>query len=137
MTQSKLMKSFIFSLCENESHSVLSNSLWPHGLHSPWNSPGKNTEVGSLSLLQGIFPTQGSNPGLLHCRWILYQLSHCLIISNSILKSLLKMYIVSEYHRLERDKNDGQENYDNKFFKQISNHTEFSSISESFTMTFY
>ena len=40
------------------------------------NSPGQNTGVGSLSLLQGIFPTQGSNPGLLHCRLILYQLSH-------------------------------------------------------------
>ena len=38
--------------------------------------PGQNTGVGSLSLLQGIFPTQGSNPGLLHCMWILYQLSH-------------------------------------------------------------
>ena len=37
----------------------------------PWNSPGQNTGVGSLSLLQGIFPTQGSNPGLLHCRWFL------------------------------------------------------------------
>ena len=43
---------------------------------SPWNSPGKNTGVGSRSLLQGIFPTQGLNPGLLHCRGILYQLSH-------------------------------------------------------------
>ena len=41
-----------------------------------WNSPGQNTGVGSLSLLQGIFPTQGSNPGLPHCRQILYQLSH-------------------------------------------------------------
>ena len=51
-------------------------TLWPHQLHSPWNSPGQNTGVGILSLLQGIFPTQGSNPGLLHCRWILYQLSH-------------------------------------------------------------
>ena len=61
---------------ESESHSVVSNSLWPHGLHSPWNSPGRNTGVGSLSLLQGIFPTQGSNPGLLHCRQIFYQLSH-------------------------------------------------------------
>ena len=48
----------------------------PHGLYSPWNSPGQNTAVGSLSLLQGIFPTQGSNPGLLQCRRILYQLSH-------------------------------------------------------------
>ena len=41
-----------------------------------WNSPSQNTGVGSLSLLQGIFPIQGSNPGLLHCKWILYQLSH-------------------------------------------------------------
>ena len=59
-----------------ESCSVVSESLWPHGLYSPWNSPGQNTGVDSLSLLQGIFPTQGSNPGLLHCRWILCQLSH-------------------------------------------------------------
>ena len=41
-----------------------------------WNSPGQNTGVGSLSLLQGIFPTQESKPGLLHCRQILYQLSY-------------------------------------------------------------
>ena len=60
---------------ESESHPVMSNSLWPDGL-SPWDSPGQNTGAGSLSLLQGIFPTQGSNPGLPHCRWILYQLSH-------------------------------------------------------------
>ena len=52
------------------------NSLWPHGLYSPWNSPGQNTGVGSLSLLQGIFPTQGSNPDLPCCRQIFYQLSH-------------------------------------------------------------
>ena len=43
---------------------------------SPWNSPCQNTRVGSLYLLQGIFPTQGSYPGLPHCRRILYQLSH-------------------------------------------------------------
>ena len=55
-----------------ESHSVMSDSLGPHGLYSPWNSPGQNTGVGGLSLLQGIFPSQGSNPGLLHCRQILY-----------------------------------------------------------------
>ena len=61
---------------KSESHSVLSDSLQPHGLQSPWNSPGQNTGVGSLSLLQGIFPTQGSNPGLLHSRKILYQLNH-------------------------------------------------------------
>ena len=54
----------------------MSNSLGPHGLYSLWNSPGQNTGVVSLSLLQGIFPTQGLNPGLLHCRQILYQLSH-------------------------------------------------------------
>ena len=60
---------------ENESRSVISNSLRPHGLYSPWNSPGKNTGVSSLSLLQGIFPTQGLNPGLWHCSWILYQLA--------------------------------------------------------------
>ena len=50
-------------------------TLQPHGIYSPWNSPGQNPGVGSLSL-QGIFPTQGSNPGLPHCRWILYQLSY-------------------------------------------------------------
>ena len=59
---------------ESESRSVVSNSLWPHGLYSPWNSPGQNTGVGSL--LQGIFWARGSNPGFPHCRWILYQLSH-------------------------------------------------------------
>ena len=48
----------------------------PHGLYSPWNSLGQNTGVGSLSLLQGIIPAQGSNPGLPHCRRIHYQLSH-------------------------------------------------------------
>ena len=58
---------------ENESRSAVSDSLQSHGL---WNSPGQNTEVGSLSLLQGICPTQGSNPGLPQCRQILYQLSY-------------------------------------------------------------
>ena len=61
---------------ERESCSVVSDSLRHHGLYSPWNSLGQNTGVGSLSLLQRIFPTHGSNPGLPHCRWILYQLSH-------------------------------------------------------------
>ena len=54
----------------------MSNSLRPHGLYSPWNSPGRYTGVSSLSLLQGIFPTQALNPGLPHCRRILYQLSY-------------------------------------------------------------
>ena len=61
------------------SRSVVSNSLQPFGpsgsaVHG--DSPGKNTGVGCHALLQGIFPTQGSNPGLLHYRWILYCLSH-------------------------------------------------------------
>ena len=59
-----------------ESHSVMFDSLQPHGLYSPWNSLGQNTRMDSLSLLQGIFLTQRLNPGLLHCRWIFYQLSH-------------------------------------------------------------
>ena len=54
----------------------MSDSLWPHGLYSTWNSPGRSTGVGSLSLLQGIFRAQGSNPGFPYCRRILYQLNH-------------------------------------------------------------
>ena len=61
---------------KSESHSVVSDSLRPYGLYSPWNSPGQNTGAGSHSPLQGIFPIQGSNPGLPHCRWSLYHLSH-------------------------------------------------------------
>ena len=60
----------------SESCSVMFDSLQLQGLYSPWNSPGQKTGVGSLSILQGIFPTQGLNPGLPHCWWILYQLSH-------------------------------------------------------------
>ena len=66
----------INNLLYTSSRSVVSDSLKPRGLYSPWNSPGKNTGMGSLSLLKGIFPTQGSNPGFQHCRWILHQLSH-------------------------------------------------------------
>ena len=54
----------------------MSDSLQPHGLCSPWNSPGQNTGVGSLSLLQQIFVIQKLNQCLLQCRWILYQLSY-------------------------------------------------------------
>ena len=60
----------------SESRSVMSDSMRPHGLDSPWNSPGQNTGVGNLSLLQGIFPTQAWNPGLPHYRQILYHLSY-------------------------------------------------------------
>ena len=63
-------------LLNSESCSVVSDTLRLHGLCGPWNSPGQNPGVGSCSLLQGIFPTQGSNPGHPHCRRILYQLSH-------------------------------------------------------------
>ena len=61
---------------ESESCSVMSDSLRPHELYLPWNSPGQNTGVGSRSLPQGIFSTYGSNPGLPHCRQILFPLSH-------------------------------------------------------------
>ena len=55
---------------ERESHSVVSNSLWPHVLHSPWNSPDQNTGVAAIPF------SQASNPCFPRCRWILYQLSH-------------------------------------------------------------
>ena len=77
----------VLRIFESESRSVVSDSLRPHGLYSPWNSPGQNTGVGSLSLLQGIFATQGPNPGLPHCRWILHQLSHEGIPNNARLCS--------------------------------------------------
>ena len=66
----------ILWLTESESCSVVSDSLQCHGLYSPWNSSDRNSGVGSLSLLQGIFPTQRWNSALPHCRWILYQLNH-------------------------------------------------------------
>ena len=74
----------------------MSDSLQPQGLDSPWNSPGQNTGVGSLSLLQGIFPTQGLNPGLLHCRRILYHLNHkgSPVVKRLFLKSHRKMGII-------------------------------------------
>ena len=72
--------------------SLVSDSSRPHELQPTrllclWNSPGKNTGVDCHSLLQGIFPTQGSNPRLLHCRQILYSLSHLgshLIVSKAL-----------------------------------------------------
>ena len=61
---------------ESGSRLVVSDSLQPHGLYSPWDSPGQDAGMGSHSVLQGMFPTQGLNPGLPHYRRILYQLSH-------------------------------------------------------------
>ena len=68
------LKSTYFELWKWKSLSHV--SLQPHGLYSLWNSPGKNTGVGSLSLLQQICSTQESKWGLLHYRWVLYQLSY-------------------------------------------------------------
>ena len=72
----KFIKHCVQPVIASESSSLMSDCLRPQGLYSPWDSPGQNTGVGSLTLLQGIFPTQGSNLGLPHCRRILYQLSH-------------------------------------------------------------
>ena len=63
-------------LMKSERHSVMSDSLQPHGLYSPLNSPGQNIGMGSHSLLQWVHPIQEWNRGLLHCSWILYQLSY-------------------------------------------------------------
>ena len=67
--------------CAMLSCSVVSDSFQHHELYlqgssCSWDSPGKNTGVGCHTLLQGICPSQGSNPGIPHCRWILYHLSH-------------------------------------------------------------
>ena len=75
------VKNFIWNSCIMYVCSVTSSSLrlyrpQPPRLLCPWESPGKNTGVGCHAFLRGIFPTQGSNPGLPHCRWILYCLSH-------------------------------------------------------------
>ena len=72
---------YIHTYLHTHDHSVISDSLQPYELlpdrlFSPWNSPGKNPGVGSHSLLQWIFLTQGLNPSLLHCSQILYHLSH-------------------------------------------------------------
>ena len=80
------LRSNITKVSESETLSVISDSLWPH---SPWNCPGQDTGVGSLSLLQGIFPTQGLNPDLPHGSQILYQLSYQGSSNEEELKSLL------------------------------------------------
>ena len=75
------------------SHVQLFATLWTV-LNSPWNSPGQNTGVSSLPLLQGIFQTQGSNPGHLHCRQILYQLSH----QGSPSENFISKYVPGQLH---------------------------------------
>ena len=65
-----------------------SNSLQPHGLSARllclWSSPSQNSQLGSHSLLQEIFPIQGLNPGLPHCRQFLYRLSHQVLTKNGL-----------------------------------------------------
>ena len=83
------------TVCESESRSVMSDSLWPHGLYIQsveFSRP--ECWSGSLSLLQGIFPTQGSNPGLQHCRQILYHWAICIncICVISHIKYMLKNF---------------------------------------------
>ena len=85
--EKEIKKNASKSESESVSRSVMSDFLQSHGLSTefsrqeywsglPCPSPGKNTGAGCHALLQGIFQTQGSNPGLLHCRWILYKLSY-------------------------------------------------------------
>ena len=82
---------------KSESHSVVSDSLQPHGLYSPWNSPGLNTGVGSQFPSPGDLPTQRSNPSLPDCRQILYQFSHQ--ESPGILECVAYSFSGSSWHR--------------------------------------
>ena len=85
---------------------VVSDSLQPHGLQPsrllcPWNSPGKNTGVGSHSLLQRIFPTQGLKLGLPHCRQVLYHLSNqfsSVQFSRSVVSNYLRPHESQHVH---------------------------------------
>ena len=72
---------------ESKSDSVVSDSLWPHGLYSPWNSPGQNTGMGSHSLLYGMFPTQVScTEGRFFTNWAIWKApwSACCSHSHSL-----------------------------------------------------
>ena len=66
----------------------------PQGSSVHEDSPGKNTGEGCHALLQGIFPTQGSNTGLPHCRWILYYLSHQGSLSRTVEITYCNIFIV-------------------------------------------
>ena len=91
--------------CAVLSRSVVSDSPQPHGLLCPWDSPDKNTGVGCRALLQGIFPTQGLNPGLPQCRQILYHLSHqgnpALPLTDCI--NLEQIIYLSSFHHYHND----------------------------------
>ena len=104
--KSSILNSFLLEtdcphthVCAVLSHSYMSNSLQPHGLQPtrllcPWDSPGKKTGVGCHAFLQGIFPTQGLNPGLPHCRQIFYQLSSQGSPSLIIREMKMKMTVI-------------------------------------------
>ena len=83
-----LLTQSCLTLCDTMDCSLPNSSV--HG-----DSPGKYSEVGCHALLQGIFPTQGSNTGLLHCRWVLYVLSYHIIsqLQRKALLYMCKLYI--------------------------------------------
>ena len=87
-------KMLVAQLCPTLCNSI---DCSPPGSSVHGGSPGKNTGVGSHSLLQGIFPTQGLNPGLLHGRQILYHLSHELSLartsSSAFRRAILNVYL--------------------------------------------
>ena len=76
VSKKKIVSEYLMLNVGSESRSVVSDSLWPHGLYSPWISQARILEWVDFPFSRGIFPTQGLNPNLPHCRQILYQLSH-------------------------------------------------------------
>ena len=100
---------YVAYYCHREVKVLVTQScltLQPHGLQPtrllcPWDSPGKNTGEGSHSLLQGIFLAQESNRGLLHCRQILYYLSHqgnsAIILLNRYQLCFSPLYSITNY----------------------------------------
>ena len=81
----------------------------------PWNSPDKNTGVRSHSLPQGIFLTQGSNPGLLHCGQILYHLRH----QGSLWLNYLEGYVSLHIHPYQSIHDYPHVYFSKKFFKHF------------------
>ena len=89
----------MYKVYSSVSHSVMSDSLLPHGLYPTrliclWNSPDKNTGVGCHFLLQGLFLTQGLNPGLPHCRHCRQNPFQLQLQEQIIFMSFLKSYSI-------------------------------------------
>ena len=97
---------YILMIYESERRLVVSDSLSPHELYGPRNSPGQNAGMDSLSLLQGISPTQGSNPGLRHSRQILYQLIYQGSPLFNLCEALNLIYLI--YVKLNNNKTQTQ-----------------------------